>query len=269
MGALGFPCFGQAHGGVGVGHAKAVAVMDRQSSAVPIEGAVGLPSTGRIDRVVGRIGEDLLDVPVSKVRVGLEHECRDPGHRRCRERGAADVRIIAGGIPGVAQGVRREDTDAGRRRQHGGAGGAEIGQGTGGIHGARGYRELRRLIAVIVGVLSHVAGIPGREGDDRTQAVSSVGGGVFNGGALRGEGRGVEIVVEKAAITPAVIGHVHRGDVLHLGYFLAEASVPAVAHSEHGNIGVGSHTDGARAVHCRGDNAGGGGPVSIVGGGGK
>ncbi len=115
------PGFRAPHRGVGVDKAEAVVGTVVQAAAVPVVGAVRLPSrTGGAD-LASRVGEDLLDVAIAQIGIRLEHQGDDTRHGRGCEGGATGRYVVAADIPGGARRIRRVDVDARGRDENGGA----------------------------------------------------------------------------------------------------------------------------------------------------
>ena len=89
--ALNGPAFGQPDSGVGVDQSKAEIVTGVQSAAVPVVGAVVAPAIVSRVYLPGGIGQNFLNITVTKVRVGLQHQRDDARRDRRRRRGAAEV----------------------------------------------------------------------------------------------------------------------------------------------------------------------------------
>ena len=269
--ALQVPGLGQAHGGEGVDEAEAEIVTGVEGAAVPVAGPIPGPARVALVHHARRIGQDLLDVAIAEVGVGLEHEGDDAGRDRRGGRGATEGRgVVTARVAGRAGAVRGRDTgDAAVARaadEDGGTGGAVVADLAGIVDRRHGDGLARVLEAVVVGVLALETAVAGGEQDDVAEAAAAIGDGRVDGGAHAREGRRIEIVEEVAVIAPAVVGRV-EADMAQEGVRQLRVGHGAAEDTETGDGRVVGDADRARPVPLRRDQAGDGGAVKVAGAG--
>lgn len=117
-GLLGVPNFGQTHGSARVHQAKAQVTRGVHAAPVPPRGPVLLPCrvrarTGRGER------QDLLNVAVAQIGVGLQHQSHDARHRGRGKRRAGHHHRVAGNIATRTCAIRARHRSARSRDQNG------------------------------------------------------------------------------------------------------------------------------------------------------
>ena len=116
---------------------------------------------------------------------------------------------------------------------------------------------------MVVGVLAPCPAVAGGEEDVGAEAAAALADGVLDRRPHGGEGRGVEVVVEIAAISPTVVGDVDVDLTFQVGDFLGKTSIPAETHAEARDRRVIGDADGAKAVVAGGDEPGYRGAVGV------